>query len=76
MGGPADDRRRCGAADCDLVFRDVLVRVKDSYALELHLDTDEGNAAEIQPGAEGCLVRVDDAQAKLLSRRPTLRLQP
>lgn len=60
----------------DLVFRDVLVRVKDSYALELHLDTDEGNAAEIQPGAEGCLVRVDDAQAKLLSRRPTLRLQP
>ena len=30
-----------------LIFDDVVVRVSDSYALALHIDTDEGNAAGI-----------------------------
>jgi acetate kinase len=33
-----------------MLFRDVIVRVSPNYRLELHLDTDEGNAAGLQPG--------------------------
>jgi propanediol utilization protein len=33
----------------DLVFDDVIVRVAPSFRLELHLDSDEGNAAGVGP---------------------------
>ena len=39
----------------DLVFGDVKVRVSPHVHLEMHLDTDEGNAAEIVPGDAGVL---------------------
>jgi acetate kinase len=42
----------------DLTFADVVVRVSPDYRLELHLDTDEGNAAGIVHGAVARLVRV------------------
>jgi putative phosphotransacetylase len=35
-----------------LIFSDVLVRVSPSFKLELHLDTDEGNAASIKNGEQ------------------------
>ncbi|MBC7923650.1 MAG: acetate/propionate family kinase [Ferruginibacter sp.] len=39
-----------------LTFGDVIIRVSPDFRLEMHIDTDEGNAAEIRPGAMGSLV--------------------
>lgn len=41
----------------DLVFGDVTVRVADGFRLELHLDTDEANAAGVSCGDYGEIVR-------------------
>ena len=41
--------------DRGLTFGNVLIRVSPDYKLEMHIDTDEGNAAEIQSGDEGVL---------------------
>jgi propanediol utilization protein len=63
-----DDARRFGVKDRDwvmvrvggergIVFDDVLVRVSDKYRLDMHLDTDESNAADLHPGSWGTLIK-------------------
>ena len=45
------------SADRSLVFGDVVVRVKDSFALAAHIDTDESNAAGCSGTVYGKIVK-------------------
>lgn len=40
-----------------LTFGDVVVRVSDSYALAMHIDTDESNAAGMAPNSIGKIIK-------------------
>jgi acetate kinase len=59
------------SSDRRLIFGDVVVRVSSDYRLELHLDTDEDNAADLQRGADGVLLVPVEERARVLrhSRR-------
>jgi putative phosphotransacetylase len=63
-----EDAERFGVRDDDyvmvrvggergIIFDDVLVRVNEDYALDMHIDTDEANAADLQPGDTGVLIK-------------------
>ncbi len=39
-----------------IIFDDVLVRVSPLFRLDMHVDTDEANAADLHPGAMGTLI--------------------
>ena len=74
------DAERFGVRDCDtvsvridsdgrdLTFGDVTVRVSPDFTLEMHLDTDEANAAGIERGDQGELVEHGEVQARILGR--------
>ena len=69
-----DDARQFGVKDRDsvsvsivggerdLIFGDVQIRVNDQYVLEMHIDTDEANAAELDSGMHGALSVNDDEE--------------
>ncbi len=43
----------------ELILGNVLVRVRPDYKLEMHIDTDEANAADLPPVSQGYLVRIE-----------------
>ncbi|MBC6996800.1 acetate/propionate family kinase [Neolewinella lacunae] len=58
-----------GSGERSLVFGNVLIRVSPDYRLEMHIDTDEGNAAEINVGEKGVL-RSTSSAGTLRKKRP------
>ncbi len=40
-----------------LVFKNVLIRSSDKYSLDMHIDTEEGNAAGIKNGTLGKIIK-------------------
>lgn len=40
-----------------LTFHDIIIRVKPNFKLAFHIDTDEGNAAWVETGEEGELIK-------------------
>ncbi len=45
------------ANDRSLIFGDVVVRVSENYALAMHIDTDEANAAGMAPNSIGKIIK-------------------
>lgn len=74
-----DDAKLFGVEDKDIVdvaikngirpltFGNVLIRISPKYKLEMHIDTDEANAAELSRYSEGIL-NITEGEASLISK--------
>ncbi|MBN1641448.1 MAG: acetate/propionate family kinase [Anaerolineae bacterium] len=56
--GDAVSVRAEGEGEREVIFGDVVVRISPKYQLELHLDTDEANAAQVTTGDTAYLVSI------------------
>lgn len=65
---------RLGDADRDLLFNHTLVRVKESYVTEMHIDTDEANAAGITMRTDGELILNNPRQEGAIVERLDMNL--
>lgn len=52
-----DEMKLRVGGDCGLTLEKVLCRVDKSFRLEVHIDTDEGNACNLQPGTPCELIK-------------------
>jgi acetate kinase len=48
-----------------LIFGDIVVRVSPAYRLELHLDSDEGNASGLHSGADVLLAEINISATRI-----------
>jgi putative phosphotransacetylase len=73
--GVADGDRvavECGPEGRRVTLHDVLVRLGPTHATELHLDTDEANAAQVKTGDRALIVAASRAGRASGRRRPLL----
>jgi propanediol utilization protein len=49
------------SADCSVTYDDVLVRADEAAKLEVHIDTDEGNACNLDAATQVILKKDDCA---------------
>jgi acetate kinase len=56
--GDAVSVRTQGDGEREVIFGDIVVRINPKYKLELHLDTDEANAAQVSTGDTGYLASI------------------
>lgn len=57
-----------GTPNRPLTFGNVLIRISPKYKLEMHIDTDEANAAELPARSEGALISTERS-AQLRKRK-------
>ncbi|MBN1524552.1 MAG: phosphate propanoyltransferase [Spirochaetales bacterium] len=53
------------SGDRELIYGDVLIRVNESYRLVMHIDTDEGNAANAGPATIAYIVKIQEGADEL-----------